>query len=83
MDNLLTTRQVADRLGLKDASRVRQLVLEGKLPARKVGRDLLIKASDLKLVKNRPKVGRPATKAKAATKQTAKRSRVVSKKRIA
>lgn len=63
MDDLLTTRQAADRLGLKDPSRVRQLVLEGKLPAQKVGRDLLIKASDLKLVKNRPKVGRPSAKA--------------------
>jgi excisionase family DNA binding protein len=63
MDDLLTTQQAADRLGLKGSSRVRQLILEGKLPAAKVGRDLLIKASDLVLVMNRPKAGRPSTKA--------------------
>lgn len=62
MDDFLTTQQAADRLGLKDSSRVRQLILEGKLPALKVGRDLLIKASDLRLVMNRPKAGRPSMK---------------------
>lgn len=42
-------------------SRVRQLVLEGRLPAEKFGRDLVIKESDLKRVEDR-KPGRPPKK---------------------
>lgn len=67
VDGLLTTQQVAVKLGVSD-SRVRQLILEGRLPAKKTGRDYFIKASDLKLVKNR-KPGRPRTKQPAAKKQ--------------
>ncbi len=57
MNASLTTQQVAERLGVT-VSRVRQLVLEGRLPAEKFGRDLMIKESDLKLVADR-KPGRP------------------------
>ncbi len=57
MSEALTTREVADRLGVTPA-RVRQLILSGQLPADKFGRDLVIKASDLALVKDRP-IGRP------------------------
>jgi len=57
MNASLTTQQVAERLGVT-VSRVRQLVLEGRLPAEKFGRDLMIKESDLKLVEDR-KPGRP------------------------
>jgi len=64
----LSTQQAADRLGI-DASGVRRLILTGRLPAAKVGRDHLIKVSDLALVANR-KVGRPATK--KATSDTSK-----------
>ena len=53
----LTTQQVAERLGVT-VSRVRQLVLEGRLPAGKFGRDLVIKESDLKRVEDR-RPGRP------------------------
>lgn len=49
MDELLTTQEAATELGVTD-SRVRQLVLDGKLPARKFGRSHMIKRSDLKLV---------------------------------
>ena len=49
MDELLTTQEAAAELGVTD-SRVRQLVLDGKLPARKFGRSHMIKRSDLKLV---------------------------------
>ena len=57
MRTTLTTKEAAQRLGVTPA-RVRQLVLSGELPAEKFGRDLMIKESDLKLVKERP-VGRP------------------------
>lgn len=62
MSAALTTRQAAERLGVTD-SRIRHLVLEGRLPAEKFGRDLVIRERDLRLVEDR-KVGRPP---KAAT----------------
>ena len=55
--NPLTTAQAASLLGVSP-SRVRQLVLGGRLPATKMGRDLLIRESDLALVTER-KPGRP------------------------
>ena len=64
MSELLTTQQVAERLGVT-AGRVRQMIVDGQLPAVKMGRDNFIKESDLKLVQNR-KVGRPS---KSATKK--------------
>ncbi|HEX8397674.1 MAG TPA: helix-turn-helix domain-containing protein [Pyrinomonadaceae bacterium] len=58
MGKKLTTKEVAQALGISDA-RVRQLVLSGRLPAEKFGRDLMIDEKDLELIKDR-KVGRPA-----------------------
>jgi excisionase family DNA binding protein len=58
MEGLLTTKQAAARLGVT-APRVRQMILAGQLPAEKFGRELMIRESDLTLVKNRPAVGRP------------------------
>ena len=57
MNEFLTTQEAAEELGVTD-SRVRQLILDGKLPARKFGRSHVIKRSDLKnvVVGNR---GRP------------------------
>lgn len=57
MGKLLTTAEAADRLGVT-APRIRQLVLNGRLPAQKLGRDLFIDEKDLKLVTDR-KPGRP------------------------
>jgi excisionase family DNA binding protein len=57
MSVLLTTLEVADKLGVTPG-RVRQMIIDGQLPATKMGRDNFIKESDLKLVENR-KVGRP------------------------
>ena len=54
---ILTTKFAAKALKIND-SRVRQLILSGRLPALKIGRDWLIKAKDLKKVENR-KPGRP------------------------
>ena len=54
---VLTTKEAGERLGIS-ASRVRQLVLNKRLPAMKAGRDLLIRDEDLELVSER-KPGRP------------------------
>lgn len=45
-DILFTTSQSAEFLGVTP-SRIRQLILEGRLQATKVGRDYIIKQSDL------------------------------------
>lgn len=60
MRGLLTTSEAAEQLGVT-SGRVRQLILAGRLPATKVGRDLFIKESDLKLVQDR-QTGRPSKK---------------------
>lgn len=60
MTNHLTTKQAAKALGVS-APRVRQLILAGRLPAVKFGRDLMILKSDLQLVADR-KPGRPKLK---------------------
>ncbi len=54
---LLTTHEVASKLGVT-VSRVQALIWNGRLPARKVGRDYVIQENDLKLVADR-KPGRP------------------------
>ena len=57
MKNYLTTNEVAEILGLTD-TRIRQLILSGKLPSQKFGRDHMIAREDLYLIENR-KNGRP------------------------
>jgi excisionase family DNA binding protein len=57
MNGLLTTLEAAQKLGVT-AGRVRQMIVDGQLPAMKMGRDNFIKEADLKLVEGR-KVGRP------------------------
>jgi excisionase family DNA binding protein len=56
----LTTSEAAERLGISQA-RVRRLILDGRLPAKKFGRDHQIREADLAKVKNR-KHGRPKKK---------------------
>lgn len=74
--NLMSTKQAAERLGIDD-SRVRQLILQGRLPAMKVGRAHLILEEDLALVADR-KPGRPPNKkeegARVPTKKGGKRA---------
>ena len=54
----LTAKQVAEKLNIND-SRVRQLIISGKLPAEKYGNLWLIDEKDLELVKDRKPTGRP------------------------
>ena len=53
----LSTKEAALELGICP-DRVRALIYAGRLPAKKIGRDLFIDKRDLKLVRNR-KNGRP------------------------
>lgn len=57
---LLTTAQAANFLEVS-SSRVRQFILEQRLPATKIGRDQLIKKSDLDAFSQIPRerTGRP------------------------
>ena len=72
--SLLTTKEVAERLGVT-LPRVHTLIKEERLPAEKMGRDYFIKEEDLKLVANR-KTGRPPKVAakKAVSKNGTKRA---------
>lgn len=67
MENLLTTQQASKILGV-NPSRVRQFILEGRLPAIKFGRDWIISKDDLDKVANR-KPGRPKGKSKNINKK--------------
>ena len=51
MQGFLTTQEAAEKLGVT-AGRVRQMIVDGQLPAMKVGRDNLIREIDLKLVED-------------------------------
>jgi excisionase family DNA binding protein len=55
--SLLTTPEAAERLGVT-VTRVQQMIVAGRLPAEKMGRDYFIKEEDLKLIADR-KPGRP------------------------
>jgi len=57
---MINTSQAASALGITPR-RVLALIQSGRLPAVKVGRDWIIKSSDLKLVSVR-KAGRPPKK---------------------
>jgi excisionase family DNA binding protein len=52
---LLTTAQAAKALAITP-SRVRQLILENRLPAMKVGRDQLIRQDDLDVFSKLPRL---------------------------
>ena len=62
MRKLLTTCQAGKLLGVND-SRIRQFILQGRLPAIKFGAVWMIRERDLEKVKNR-KPGRPKGKTK-------------------
>ncbi len=58
MKDFLTTNEAAQILGITD-TRIRQLILSGKLPSKKFGRDHMISREDLSLIENR-RNGRPS-----------------------
>lgn len=57
---MLSTKEAAQRLGLKTSAAVRQLILAGRLKAEKRGRDWWIEEADLIEFERKPRrVGRP------------------------
>jgi excisionase family DNA binding protein len=72
--NILSTSEAADRLGIS-ARRILALIKDGKLEARKIGRDYAIEEKALSAVTVYGKPGRPPQKAakKAAAKKRAKK----------
>ena len=62
---MLSTSEAAEKLGVS-AIRIRQLIQEGKIKAKKLGRDYVIDESELENVKTYGKAGRPM---KEATKE--------------
>ncbi len=56
--DLLNTNEAAKKMGVT-AIRVRQLIREGKLEAKQIGRDYVIEAGSLETVKTYGKAGRP------------------------
>lgn len=63
-EQLLNTTEAAEKLGVS-VRRVRALIEEGKLKAKKLGRDYIIAQSDLATAVVYGKRGRPRTKSKA------------------
>lgn len=55
---MLTTKEAAQRLGLKTTGAVRQLILAGRLKAEKRGRDWFVDEESVKEFQGRPR-GRP------------------------
>ncbi len=54
----LTTKEVAEKLNIS-LRQVQTLIQQNRLPATKKGRDWFVKESDLALVQERKKTGRP------------------------
>jgi excisionase family DNA binding protein len=75
----LTTNEAAGRLGISTA-RVRRLVLDGRLPAEKFGRDLVFYEADLAAFE-RLKGGRPP-KPKAEKEQRKPRKRTKAERQL-
>jgi excisionase family DNA binding protein len=70
---LLTTAQVAERLGVH-RTRINVLIREGRLPAQQFGRAYLIDEKDLKLIADR-QVGRPRKGENKTATRTIKRKK--------
>jgi excisionase family DNA binding protein len=67
MSDLLTTTEAATRLGVS-VPRVRQLLIDGRIPATKHGRDWLVRAEDVDAYTPRPS-GKPRLPDDVATPQ--------------
>lgn len=81
MGKELTTKEAAEKLGIS-VRQVQTLIQQGRLPATKKGRDWFILESDLQLVSERPKTGRPpkAKSEQSVTKTSKTAKRKASKK---
>lgn len=58
MEGYITTSEAAKKIGVSP-SRVRQFVADGLLPVERLGAVNMVKESDLALIQDRAKVGRP------------------------
>jgi excisionase family DNA binding protein len=58
LEGFITTKEAAKILDISEG-RIRQLVADGRLPAVKVGQTNLVKETDLELVRERKRTGRP------------------------
>ncbi len=58
-DDLLTTAEVAERLGYANAARVRHLIAEGRLRCVKRGRDLFVPVEDVERFTRRKRGPKP------------------------
>jgi len=58
LEGYITTKEAAQILDISEG-RIRQLVADGRLPAVKVGQTNLVKETDLELVRERKRTGRP------------------------
>jgi excisionase family DNA binding protein len=67
-----TTKEAAAKLKVSSA-RVRQMVLDGTLPAEKFGRDLVITREAIEAAKHRKTSPGPAAKTKQATARVTKK----------
>jgi excisionase family DNA binding protein len=61
--NGLTTKQAAEKLGV-GIRWIQALITDGRLPARKIGRDYIINEKDLKLVEGMKPGPKPKAKKK-------------------
>lgn len=72
--NLLTTSEVAERLGVT-VKRVQAMIRDERLPAEKRGRDYFVREVDLKLVEDR-RPGRPRKLRSAETSKQESKKKV-------
>jgi excisionase family DNA binding protein len=70
-----TTKEAAERLGVS-AARVRQMVLDGSLPAQKFGRDLVITRGALETARRRKTSPGPVAKSQSGKPAKASRKGV-------
>lgn len=73
MDELLTTAEAAEKLGLTVRA-VQKMIESGRLQAKRVGRDYIISAASLKNIERKSPAGRPP-KAKTVTSSKASKKR--------
>ncbi|HEV7906120.1 MAG TPA: helix-turn-helix domain-containing protein [Pyrinomonadaceae bacterium] len=76
MDELLTTADVAKKLGLTVRA-VQKMIEAGRLQAKRVGRDYIISAASLNNIERKSRAGRPPkTKVEAGSEAGKKRKKL-------